>query len=143
MIRIACLLVLAISLNTKMYSQDIFSIKFVYGNEETSLPLVASCTVESFSFCFEDELNFLTTHDKQFINQFSILYKELKLKNKNDSLSEINPQIMSIIYYDDESIPNDTVCFGKKCGICKNSVILENDKTLLTLIKKKIGWKDD
>lgn len=143
MTKIIYLFILAFLLNTKMYSQDIFSIKFVYGNEETSLPLVASCTVESFSFCFEDELNFLTTYDKQFINQFSKLYKELKLKNKNDSLSEINPQIMSIIYYDDESIPNDTVCFGKSCGICKNSVIMEDDNTLLTLIKKKIGWKGD
>lgn len=142
MVRIISLTVLFFLLNMKIQGQEILRIKFVYGSEDYSLPMVASCTPSSFSFCFEEGLNFLITYDKIFVDNFSKKYQKLHPQDSNKIALEIDPRIMSIIEYSND-IPNDTVCFGKYHGVCKNGSLMEDDKELLILVKQKIGWKQD
>lgn len=141
MVRIIYLLVLSFLLSINVQGQDIFRIKFVYGNEDLSLPLIPSCGIESFSLCFESEINFLTTYDLLFISKFDKQYRKLQFRKDDGNELEMIPQIMGIIDYLD-TIPNDTVCFGKETGIRKNGILMEDNQELMTLIRGKIGWKN-
>lgn len=139
MIRKIIFILLAISLSEALVSREMSKIKLVYGAERTMLPVAASCTEESFSFNFGKLINFLTTYDMLFLYEFEKLFEDIK-PLQSDSVRFIDPRIMAIITYKD-SIPNDTICFGEFHGICLNGVLMQDDKKMLNLVKKKIGWK--
>lgn len=99
----------------------------------------AKCTLESFEFSFGDDINFLTTYDGTFINQFENLYE--KLLPRNDSIKDIDPRILTIIFYKD-STANDTIYFGEHYGISRNNKLFQDSDSLLRLVKRKIGWTE-
>ncbi|WP_321480944.1 hypothetical protein [uncultured Bacteroides sp.] len=128
-------------LSDALVSKDISKIKLIYGWEGTYLPVSAYCTPESFYSTFGDGLNFLTTYDDIFIKSISNLHEEL-LPMDNDSIKEIDPRIMIIIYYND-SLPNDTIYLGEFNGIYRDGKVLKDNKDLLNIVKKKIGWNSE
>lgn len=131
------IIALIVSLSGTLISKEISNIKLVYGLEGTHLMVSASCTPESFDSNFCEDINFLTTYDEIFIEQFNDLYE--KLLYRKDSIKNIDPRIMTIIYYKD-SISNDTIYFGEHYGISRNGILLQDNEDLLNLIKQKIGW---
>jgi len=71
-----------------------------------------------------------------FIAQFQDLYSRL---SHSDSTFLIDPRIMTVVSYE-ESIPNDTLYMGEYFGIIKNGNRMQDNDSLLNLVKTKIGW---
>lgn len=121
--------------SNSLTSQDITKIRFIYGQEGTLIPIAASCDI-SFIARFGEDLNILTTYDGIFIAQFQDLYSRL---SHSDSTFLIDPRIMTVVSYE-ESIPNDTLYMGEYFGIIKNGNRMQDNDSLLNLVKTKIGW---
>lgn len=126
-------------LSGTLVSKDISKIKIVYGAEGTHLMVSAKCTPESFDFSFGDDINFLTTYDDAFIHQFKKLQE--KLLPINDSIKGIDPRILTVVFYKD-STANDTIYFGEHYGISCNDTLFQDNDSLLSLVKRKIGWTE-
>ena len=121
--------------SNSLTSQDITKIRFIYGQEGALMPIAASCDI-SFIAQFGEDLNILTTYDGMFIAQFQDLYSRL---SHSDSTFLIDPRIMTVVSYE-ESIPNDTLYMGEYFGIIKNGNRMQDNDSLLNLVKTKIGW---
>lgn len=68
-----------------------------------------------------------------FIAQFQDLYSRL---SHSDSTFLIDPRIMTVVSYE-ESIPNDTLYMGEYFGIIKNGNRMQDNDSLLNLVKTK------
>ena len=121
--------------SNSLTSQDITKIRFIYGQEGALIPIATSCDI-SFIAQFGEDLNILTTYDGMFIAQFQDLYSRL---SHSDSTFLIDPRIMTVVSYE-ESIPNDTLYMGEYFGIIKNGNRMQDNDSLLNLVKTKIGW---
>lgn len=126
-------------ISTTAFCQEIAKVRIVYGGEGTLLPVSAKCSPKSFESSFGDSLNFLTTYDKIFLMEFSLLLD--RLEAKPDTTQNFDPRIIVIAYKTDNST-NDTIYLGEIRGVYKNGQCIKDNEDFLNLIKAKIGWKN-
>ncbi len=117
---------------------QISKIKFAYGEEGVKFMIAVSCDPNDFNMSFED-LQFILCKDPVFIKKFENEFKKL---NSDPERSVIDARIMAIVYYENKS-EIDTLCFGEFHGIDLNGTFMQDNKSLLDIVKKKVWPQKD
>lgn len=109
---------------------DVSYVEIYYVPDGTSTPISIHCDLVHINF-FED-LKVIKINEKETLENISSLINILEPTNLD---KEIDARIKMIIYHENKS---DTLCLGEFFGTTLNGRIMEDNKELFKLIRKKI-----